>query len=388
MSFFKRENPVYVVLDIGSASVGGALLECTPNPKLLFTLREDLPIREEFTPARFLNDILAAERRILNELASHGHTPKKIHIVVSSPWYVGQSRTRIERKPETFTVTKNMLSDLEKSELEQFEKETATLHPSIFGNGYELLELRNTSIKVNGYRTDHPVGEKGKSLELNFFASLISKEIHRLFRETAATVWHHSDVVFHSHPVALTHVLETLYPGPESYLIFDVLGEVTDILLVEHHSVKDTASIPLGSHALIRSLTAALKSLPADVLTLLHSTTTSELEGQRKEQFDQTVELFRKSWTESLGTIFDTLSRETLLPPKAYLVGSNDLSVLFAKFLQSEELRKYSMSGKPLNVIHINAGSVCQFCDIEKGPQDPLLGLEGIYISKVESLGK
>lgn len=383
MSFFKKEAPVYVVLDVGSASVGGALLECLPAPKLLFAIREDLPIREDFDKVRFLNDILAAERKVLAELAKHGRSPRTIHVIVSSPWYVGQSRTRLERKNEPFTVSKDLLGRLQKDELALFEKETATLHPSIFGSGYEVLEMRNTSIKVNGYRTNHPVGEKGKSIELSFFVSLVSKEIKNLIKESATGMWHHAKVIFHSHPVAITHVLETLYPGPSSYLIFDVLGEVSDILLVDEHTVKDTASIPLGSHVLVRNLTTALQTLPADILALIHAGNENQLSPGRREQFNTQIDLFRKNWIENLSKVFDTLSREVLLPAKAYLVGSNDIALLFATFLASEELKKYSVSGTPLDVVHINTESVCQFCDVGPGKGDPLLGLEGLYISRV-----
>lgn len=387
MGLFKKEIPLFAVLDIGSASVGGALVECSPNPSLKFSIRERIPFQAEFSKTRFLADIIKAQRKVLAELVknSEGRSPKQVHIIVSSPWYVGQSRSRFEKRDTPFVVTKELVTELEKKEVAAFEKDMQKLHPTIFGSGFTVLEIKTTGIKLNGYATDKPYGESVKELELSFFVSLIGSEVQNLFKETAIGSWHHEEIVFHSHPTAITHVLESLYPSTNSYLIFDVLGEVTDAITVRDHVVKDTASVPLGSHHLVRLLAGSLSTTPEDVNSLIHAYQTQALAGDRKVQFESALNTFKQPWIEKVKVIFESLSRDLLLPEKAYIVGSSDASQLFASFLADPALASFSSSGGPLDVVHINTESVCQFCDIGKGNRDPLLGLEGIYVSRVQS---
>ena len=119
-----------VILDIGSGSVGGALVSFSENkkPKILFSVRKPIIFQNDFKFERFLSSMLKAADQVLEEIskAKQGK-PKQVFCILAAPWYVSQARNIISEDKKTFTVTTKRVDDLITHEVESL-KENFNTH--------------------------------------------------------------------------------------------------------------------------------------------------------------------------------------------------------------------------------------------------------------------
>src|SRR6185436_7890961 len=127
MNLFSRtpgREQLTLVFDVGSSSVGGALFSAGEggNPHIVASARELLVLEENIDADRFLDLTLKSLEKVAAVLASKG-APRRVFVILSSPWYSSQTRIIKMKKDEPFVFTNELADELIKKEREIFKKE-------------------------------------------------------------------------------------------------------------------------------------------------------------------------------------------------------------------------------------------------------------------------
>ncbi|MFA6552467.1 MAG: hypothetical protein WCT19_03120, partial [Candidatus Paceibacterota bacterium] len=137
LSIFKKPTEeISMVFDIGSGSVGGAIVkfgQVGVKPKILYSVRESLPFQKEVNADRLMSGMLRALEIVVANLEKNGmiylnfsglrrHKIKKVYCSLSSPWHMSTTKVLSLDKKDPFLVTKDLIEDLLDAEEENLEK--------------------------------------------------------------------------------------------------------------------------------------------------------------------------------------------------------------------------------------------------------------------------
>jgi len=386
--FTQKKEHIVAIFDIGSGSVGGALARI-PNigdgiPVILKSVRNDIKFHKGFDSSfdSFMKDMTAA----LNETASNLYdkkigAPDEINCVFASPWYLSETRAIKMSSDKTFTFTRRLASDLIKKEItiltELYKSKYGTLDSSP-----EVIEQHTMSVSLNGYALEDPLGRRCKSIEMNMVISLAPKLCLDRIKETLSKTYHHTNIKFSSFTLDSYLAVRDKYVTPDSYLLLDISGEITDVGIVTKGVLKSVLSFPFGKKTFFKYMCTKLEIELRDAKELFKLYN----EGNLSEEFkNKVIPLFKSienSWGEAFRQCISTLPRALILPGTIFLTADNDIKNWFAEVLRSEQYIQSMVSGHKCTVITLNGPEFLQMCDIIDGACDPFLMIEAIAIMR------
>ena len=247
----KKSGEVTLIIDIGSSSVGGALVSNTKgsSPKILFSTRLSVVLQNESERGRSLAAISVALESVLKTISAEHIVFHKSHIIFSSPWYISETSVlKIDHDQPTF-VTRHAIEQLTKESEKKFIEEASSSHP----NG-EIVERRVIRSRLNGYDTTKPYNKKAKNVEITFFASIVQKDVIEAVHRILDKHFHLRNNQISSFSLAAFSAISSLKPEYNDFLIVDVRGEVTDLSLVAGGALMKSLSFAQGKNALTKSV--------------------------------------------------------------------------------------------------------------------------------------
>jgi len=198
-----------VLFDIGSGSVGGALvtIESDNTPTLHFSVRTPIPFLREPAFEILAREMLKALRITANEIAQHisktvrgkskEHITDQVHCVYSSDWYVAKTHQLVEAKKEPFSVNRKLIhAHLKKTE-EAFRESVTKGDSKVAG---DLVDVEQHVIQtiLNGYPTENPYGKRVTRFGMSVYTSLISQTVQSYVQTTLKEVLHSREVRSHT----------------------------------------------------------------------------------------------------------------------------------------------------------------------------------------------
>ena len=249
-----------LVFDIGSSSVGGALFwrEKSGIPKIILTVREPIVLKEEININQFLLLTAQALEIVVGKIFAAGlGAPAKIFCVLSSPWYVSQTRVISFMKNTPFAFTAKLADDLIQKEVNLFEEEHLAQYVNT-EDSVRLIELKNIKVTLNGYETPDPLNQRGKELEMIVFISMSPEKILTKIEETIARYFYSKEIKFSSFIMTFFTMIRDLYSNKDNFLLVDISGEITDISIIKKNILRESVSFPLGHNFIIRGVASAL----------------------------------------------------------------------------------------------------------------------------------
>ena len=382
----KGDQQYIAIFDIGSGSVGGALVQIPSDQKKLPTIikstRVDIVEREELDFNLFLKDmILALGFAVRNIYQSKLGAPDEIVCVLASPWYISETRLIKLAKEHSFTFTKKVVDDL-------LDKEISSLD-ALYKNKYgdvestpEVIEHPIVGVSLNGYLVDDPLGKKTRSIEMNMVISLSPKMCLDKIKETISKNYHHTPVSFSSFMVASYISVRDRYMNHDSYLLLDIGGEVTDVGIVAKGVLKDSLSFPYGRKTFFRDICKELKIELRDAYELFSLYSKGTLSGKEKEKLLPILSLAEKSWGSSFRECINTLPRTLTLPNVMFLTIDRDVKDWFVKVINSEEYIQSMVPNRKFTLVTIDGNEFLNMCNVKDGNCDPFLMLESINVMR------
>lgn len=384
--FSKKEKKELVLLfDIGSSSVGGALLHLGDNgvPEIILSVRDLIQIEKETDPERLLFLTLDALKSVASRICMSGMgAPSKIFCVLSSPWYASQTRTIRFTQDKPFVFTGEMADELIAKEIKVFESEHDALYPSN-NNKVEIIELKNMQTKLNGYATPHPYKQKATELELTVFLSVSQVLVLEKIKSTIERHFRCPNIRFSSFAVASFVVARDTFVNQDNFLLVNIGGEVTDISMIKKEVLKDSISFPMGCNFIIRGIAEAVKSSLVEARSFVSLYKDGHMANNTAQKFEPIISQLRTEWLRGFQDFLSKLTSDVSIPSSVFITVDQDLADFFAATIKSEQFNQYILTESKFRVIFLGNQALHGVATLKDGVRrDSFLIIESIYINR------
>jgi len=383
----KKEHLV-AIFDIGSGSVGGAIASIPTDtnniPSIIKSARTEIVFQDVLDFDLFLDDMLAALKNTADELY-HGKVgaPEEIVCVVASPWYLSETRTIKMSKENPFVFTKRIAEDLFQKELSYLDQMYKIKYAGAESES-EVIEHNVMSVSLNGYPVNDPYGKRCRSIEMNMIISLSPKVCLDKIRKVLTKVYHSTPVSFSSFAMSSYIAVRDRYVTPDSYLLLDISGEITDVGIVSKGVLKATLSFPFGKKTFFKYMCTKLDVELRDAQELFNLHSSGMISEKHKDKLVPLFKSIESSWSESFRQCIGTLPHVLTLPGTIFLTADADIRDWFRDVLRSDGYIQSMVAEHKCTVVTLEGPEFLDMCTIKDGACDPFLMIEAIAIMRTK----
>ncbi len=383
-----------LVFDIGSSSVGGAVFEINKNktPKIIFSIRESITFENKMDSDRFLLLTLKALDIIAKKISlSSVGNPTKIFCVLSSPWYVSETRIIKLEKNIPFIFTSKLADGLIQKEISLFEKE----HLAEFKdtpNKIRMIEFKNIKTMLNGYVTKEPFNKKCQKLEMNIFVSMSGEKVLKKIEESIFKHFHPRDIRFSSFTIASFTIVRDMFMSQEDFLLMDICGEMTDISIIKKEALISSVSFPLGRNFMIRKTATKLNCSLDEAKTYISIYMDGHASDAIFKKIGPVMDKLKTEWLDLFQKSLVDISKNTSIPSTIFITVDQDFADFFGDIINREQFNQYISTISKFKIIFLNNqilhGNVdfksvrLDYSDKENIDRDPFLIIESVYINR------
>lgn len=399
-SFFSNgESRTFgLIIDIGSASVGGALAAFSDEgkPRILYAVREDMAFQEEFDITRFKTSLKQSLQKVVERIETdawefaekEGYTSiriERVYCFLSSPWYATKTQTTKKTEKEPFVIDEACIrSEIDRA-VSQFENED-DMRDIIGSGGADLIEQSVINFSLNGYSVEEPRGKKASDLEMTLLISIMPSDGKQVIESELQRAFTRADITFHSFPFAAFHVIRSIEQEHDTFLFIDVNGEETDVSLVRGGILQEVQTFSVGKKTLIRALAKKLHTSPSEALSLIRMYQEDRFSGtQKKEIYDAFANIqeeWKTSFRESISEFQDTV----VMPPDVYITADQDIASFIGELVGQESAAQYSSTENTFQTHMVDAAFFSGMFRLQKEMKpDPFLIIGTVFADTLDS---
>jgi cell division ATPase FtsA len=381
----KKKDELILVFNVGSSSVDGALFEAQSSrvPKIIFSVRELIKVEEKIDIDNFLLSTIKSLETVVERVYKAGlGTPDKIFCILSSPWYVFQTRKISLKKNTPFVFTQKLADELIRKEINLFEEENALKFNDASG-GVQVIELKNIKTTLNGYETAEALDQKTKELEMTIFISMSGEQVLKKIEETIGGYFHSKQIKFSSFILSFFTVVRDMYFRQENFLLVDIGGEVTDISMVKKNTLRESMSFPLGRNFLTRGVATELGCTLGEADSLISLYKDGHAEESVHAKLSLILDKLRREWLKKFQDSLANLSNDISIPSTIYIAIDKDIANFFSETIKNEQFSQYTLTESKFEVIFLDTQLLHSVVEFKEGMFcEPFLVIDSIYISR------
>jgi hypothetical protein len=378
-------------LDIGSGKVSAALVyfpdpkEKNKKPTVLVFATNKIPVTEDVSFEIFFSGMKKAlEASLVEVLKQKKHPPKQVRCFLASPWYVSKTRSLIYQKNSDFLITDKLIKELVEKEVEDCTTEELKRYRDA-GDDARIIEKRTTSVLLNGYKIENPIGKKARSLEMTIFLSISPEMILNTIENIIKR--HMSPRSVHFHPFILSAfaVAREVILSVSDFIMIDVGGEVTDMLLIREGNVFGTVSFPFGNHFLYRRIASDFGISIEEARTLFSLYIDNTLEEERKTKLEKVLNSAHTGWMEAFQGALSKINKERVVPETIILIAPGIFGSWIREAIQAEDFHRYTLSDATFKIYTLDESMVSHHVSVLGDThRDPFAMIESMYVDKVK----
>lgn len=384
-SFFNKQNQALTLLvDIGSASVGTALvmIEKGQAPRIVASVRENISFQEVLSSARFLSAMNQALDNALKALQLKTKTtgiPAHVFCTLSSPWFILKTRNMHIEKKEEFEVTERNLEGFIDEDIEKLKEELKeTLPPQ----DVRIIEKKIIHIKLNGYEIKNPYKQRTSRMDMSVTVGVSSGRVIQSIERKINNFFHVKSVHFGAFPVAAFSAIRDIFPTEKNFLFLDITGEATDVSNVSDDLLTRTVSFPRGKNFFIREISARLRTVHEEATTLFGMFLRGELDLVRQKEVVGIVEQAEKEWLTRFEKAIKALSEEGTPPLKIFFTADSDITPRLATLIA--QAKSELLMDAQFDVQYLDQHIVSKFVSFETEViRDPFIVVEALFAEKL-----
>jgi hypothetical protein len=362
-----RKKPLYgAVFDIGSESVGVAIIESIPGekyPTILFSHRVHMRItkREQTMTERIrmmketlFSASLIISRDGLEALRVHNKHARveKMLVSASAPWSYTVSRNVAYHGEDDVKITRNLLDDLVASAEAEIQKQLDA------GNApteltYEIVERATIDVRVNDYLVRNPIGLKGKEISLAHVTGLVPREVINALHEVEEKVFPQTEIRAHTFMLVLYCVLREIYTDYASMTIVHVTGDTTEFGIVEGDTLVESVSAPVGLESIIRNMMTNDRDTAKEMYALLELYHKNEPTEAASVVVEKQLHIYRDTVRENLRAH----ANARRFPRTAFILAPSPFTPLFTQILEPILREDVGITGELLTMEDQELGS-------------------------------
>jgi cell division ATPase FtsA len=357
------DTDIAVVVDIGSASIGAALVRYTPGsqPEVLYAVRRSITFQHYGNYDQYTRSMRSTLFNVVLKLQEEALTSKNgkrslsladidsILCVFSSLWCETEHYTVTHRQDEPFTVKHEFLQE----RLTDDEEELRTAFETSHGSDASIVDRTFIHTALNGYPTAEPYGKRAHRVEATALVTLMYRTIYEQVRETIEQLFPDRELSFRSYSLASYLVIRELFAEVSDFMTVNVIGGTTDLQLILDNRVEHTASFNKGIYYLSESIAHQLDRSTEEATSLLMAFVDNELEQGTRDMVRPIIEKATGEWVSEVGMYFDEALANTSLPRTLFLTTHTRLYDLFTRLLESEVSNSYTLSAQSFAVTQI-----------------------------------
>jgi cell division ATPase FtsA len=358
------DTQIAVIIDIGSASIGAALVRYAPDaqPEILYAVRRSITFKHHGNFEQYLRSMRSTlfnvvlklqEEALSNTNGSQSLSMADIDSVMcvfSSLWCETEHYTVQHSEDDSFTVEQTFLEE----RLAEDEEELKTAFRTSHDTEATIVDRTFIHTALNGYSTANPYGRQAHRVEATALVTLMYTPVYEQVRETIEQLFPERVVSFRSYSLASFLVIRELFAEVTDFMTVNVIGGVTDLQLVLNDRVAHTTSFNKGIYYLSESIAHQLDRSAQEATTLLMAYVDGELEQGTRDMVRPIIEQATKEWVSEIGMYFDKALSNTSLPRSLFLTTHTRLYELFTRLLESELSSNYTISAQAFSVTQVN----------------------------------
>jgi hypothetical protein len=379
----KKEDELFLVFDLGSASVRGALFTVNEKkvPNILNLFTEPIKLKNELNFEEFFQATLTALDIVAGKVfLSKMGAPKKIFYILSSAWFASQIRNVSYKSDKEFVFDEKMADSLILKEIENFTEEYHSIHSEF--KDMSPVELRNTKILLNGYVVEKPAKQKAKSVEMSIFVSLSSDIFLKKVEEVVSKYFNVKYSKFSSFVMASFAVVRNMFVAQEDFLLVDISGEVTDISMIKKDVLTSSISFPFGVNFIIRNIAQNFNCSMYHAKSLFSLYKDKHADEETTRRLDFLMTALSKDWLRKFQDSLTNFSNDISIPSTIFLTVEKDFADLFTETIKSDQFHQYTLAESKFKVIFMGTQALHGIASYENSTQrDPFITIDCIYIS-------
>ncbi len=398
MSLFrskKNHAELVIVYDIGSASVGAALVLLEPGkkPSVVHVVEHDMALKKTPHAGRLEQSMYQALRtvgeHVMKEGMPHLHftnfgnlLPAHAYVTFASPWYASQTRIIHESFAHPKKIKMSDIFSRVEKERDVFVEDEEVVRV-VGEDAHTLIEERVVRILVNGYETTHPEGVMARSLQIAVLFSVVPEHIIAGVTEEITRVCPSCDITPNTFPLVAFDVLRDTGKVGEDFLFVDISGEVTDVSLVHDGMLVETETFPVGKKTLIRNIGDTLHTSREEAQSLMTLLQDDGVGGVRKKDIERAVLGAVDVWRRGYEHARTEVSSSYPLPHSILFTSDGDVEHFFLSVLKDDAATRIQVDVTD-NVRAVNALFLREMCSaLHEPPYDPFLMLGAIFAAKI-----
>ncbi len=355
-----RTKALYgAVFDIGSESVGIAIIESVPGekyPTILFSHRVHMRITKREQPTneriRVMKEALFSASLIISRDGlealrlhnKHAHV-EKILVSCSAPWSYTISRSVSYHGEDDVKITRDLIEDLVASAESENQKQLdAGSAPTELT--YEIVERATIDVRVNDYLVRNPIGLKGKEVSLAHVTGLIPREVISALHEVEEKIFPQTELRAHTFMLVMYCVLREIYTDHASMTIVHVTGDTTEFGIVEGDTLVESVSAPVGLESIVRNMMSNDRDTAEEMYSILKLYHKNELTPEIRS----TVEKHLGAYTESLKQAVMSHAVTRRFPKTAFILAPSPFTALFREVLEPVLRKDLEITGELLSM--------------------------------------
>jgi len=399
MSFFSRsEKKLFVLFHIGSGSIGGALVQMTPGsinekPEILYTARETIILRKNAEGGKESQALKVSMERIVEsiikanqELLVHSGEKLNIMCVLSSPWYVSQTKIISIQHKDQILISKDFVDSLIAKEVESFKED---LNKKVKKGSLDeniLIESHVVHVKLNGYPVSKPLGKKAETVEVAMIMSFAPQRVVQVMHEVVRKFVRVEKINFNTFSLAGFSIVRDIFPDIHNFIFTEIGGEVTDVTIAKKGILLETISLPVGSYTLVRSISESLNVLPDVAISYLSLDIEEVAHADLKSSIESTRESVRQKWIQSFGNALTIFSQEIFLPRDLFFISEQGTGDFFLNVIKKTEFKEIAFTTDAIRARLLSGHTLSDFVRYgEHVPRDSFLSLIALFNAKVTS---
>lgn len=343
LSLRKQKGSNAVIFDLGSASVGVAVVQYQNNKpiKVLFTKRILIQYGKEKSAENLATYLTTAIGKLGEEVIqqigklrlSEKYT---VHAIAHAPWADSRSERAEGSLPENTTITREILKEF----VAQNMPETQT-------QGRTQFDSHITRIELNGYATTEPYKKRAESLAITVLKSSMSDVIHASLIHTFTKIFPRHEVHIDAF-LFVTMQLHELFEGNDAYTLIDIGDEYISLNVIRNDTVAGSTWATFGTEHLIRALSKNDPDLRQTTISELSMYMANTCTPAQCRKVESALESIEKEWVKAFGDACAQLAKSHRLPSLTYVSVDKRYGPWFKRVIEKLDFGQFSVTGQPL----------------------------------------
>ena len=381
----KEKDELVLIFDIGSSVISGGLflMQKSGVPKIIFTVRENINIPTTIDANKFLLLTLQSLKVVTEKIHNAGlGAPDKIFCVLSSPWYLSQTRFIDLEKNTEFIFTPQLADDLVKNEVSLFKAERGPTF-GITRDRDRTIELKNIKIYLNGYETAKPLKQRAKTLEMIIFISISPEDVLDRIEKTISKFFHPKELKFVSSSLALFVTVRDLFNNQDNFLLVDIGGDLTNISMTKKDILRESISFPSGINFFIRGLSKGMRCSLSEAQSFLSLYRDGHASLDVAKKIETIVDGLKTEWLHKFQESLANLSNDISVPANIYMFVEQEWASFFSELIKKEQFNQYTLAEDKFKITPLNTEALHGLASFgDNVLRDPALIVGAVYINR------